>query len=160
MKREIINNLKTQLKIRTDYIVKAYESIKEEDHYDAFINMCDTHIQFCNFWAARLKRQIFGLRLFKNYRLYNDYMKYAQHTISIIQEKINEYASAFTKCLEDQKFIDDTKKKIETEFLISSEIQDVKYKEIRKNEHKTIKGFGTKTKKRKKTNDKENTPDY
>lgn len=152
MNRQFVNDLKTQLKVRLDLITKVYEGIETEDHYDAFINMTGTHLEFCNHYLRILKRDIISLRPIKSIRLYNDYKMYAQHTLNIIQNMISEYGTALKDALKDQEDYETTYKRIATEYKISNDLNDARFKELIKNDHKTIVGFGiNNTKKRKYT---------
>lgn len=149
MNRQFVNDLKTQLKVRIDLIAKVYESIETEDHYDAFINMTGTHLEFCNHYLRILKRGIISLRPIKNYRLFNDYKMYAQFTLNIIQNMISEYSEALKEALKDQEEYETTYKRLATEYKISNDLNDERFKELVKNDHKTIVGFGiNKAKKR------------
>lgn len=152
MNRQFVNDLKTQLKIRIDLITKVYESVETEDHYDAFINMTGTHLNFCNYYLRILKRNIISLRPIKNYRLFIDYKQYAQYTLNVIQNMISEYGEVLKEALKEQENYEATYKRLATEYKIFNDLNDERFKELCKNDHKTITGFciNKKTKHKKK----------
>lgn len=152
MNRQFVNDLKTQLKVRIDCITKVYESVETEDHYDAFINMTGTHLNFCNYYLKILKRNIISLRPIKNYRLFIDYKQYAQYTLNVIQNMISEYGEVLKEALKEQENYEATYKRLATEYKISNDLNDERFKELCKNDHKTITGFciNKKTKHKKK----------
>lgn len=152
MNRNLINNLKTQLQIRISYITKVFESIESEEQYDSFVNMCGTHLEFCNFWQRRLKRKIIGFRPFKNYKLYKDYVEFAKYTVAIAQNHINEYNAIIQEAVKDQELLESTQKRLEMEFHISNALNDSKLEEIRKNEIMHVTGFANKSKSKKRKN--------
>lgn len=141
MNRQFVNDLKTQLKVRIDCITKVYKSIETEDHYDAFINMTGTHLEFCNHYLRILKREIISLRPIKNYRLFIDYKQYAQYTLNVIQNMISEYGETLKEALKEQENYETTYKRLATEYKISNDLNDERFKELCKNDHKTITGF-------------------
>lgn len=152
MNRQFVNDLKTQLKTRIDFITKVYESVETEDHYDAFINMTGTHLDFCNHYLRILKRNIISLRPIKNYKLFVDYKQYAQYTLNAIQNMISEYGEVLKEALKEQENYEATYKRLATEYKISNDLNDERFKELCKNDHKTITGFciNKKTKHKKK----------
>lgn len=141
MDRYLINKLKTELQVRVNYLTKVYESVETDDHYDCFIQMCGTHLEFANFWQRKLRRQIVSLRPIKNYKLYKDYVEYAKYTCSIIQCHIDEYTAAVKQAVEDQELFESTRKRLEMEFQISSALNDAKLEELRSSDVIHVTGF-------------------
>ena len=157
MDRHFVNALKTDLLERMNYILKVYESIEEESQYDAFIAMCDRHLQHCQFWLDNLKPKWYNV-LSGSRKLYKHYYDFAQHTLNVLQAKISEYHAAVKEAMEEQDYYDAIRKKIEIEFYITKELQDNQYNEIRKEEHRNKIGFayGGKTKKPRRRSNKHN----
>lgn len=149
--RYILNDLKNRLSERLAKIVSVYESIEDECQYDAFNEMCGTHLEFCQHWANKLKPRFRWLQP-KKRAIWEEYMYYAQHTISTLQGLIDAYQSAIQEAMEHAELEKSIRQKMEIEFAISQELQDAQYEHLRKKDHKPIIGFQVATQKKRKTN--------
>ena len=156
MNRSAVNNLKTELLSRMNYIIKIHESIEEDQQYDAFITMCDNHMQYCQFWADKLKPKWYQLLSKVKKDQYKDYFELAQYTLDRLSAKVNAYKEAVQEAMEQQEYYDTVRRKLETEFIITKELQDHQYESIRIEEHKNKIGFiqGKPKQKKKRSNKK------
>lgn len=153
--RILLNTIKNILNTRVNYILKVYDSIETDEHYRGFISMCESHLEFANFWQDKLKPKWYEFLNREKHKVYNDYCYFAQDGLNKLQSSINVYNKILQEEAEKEEYINEIKKKLTAEYLISKELQESNDALTKKKAPKI--GFVTSTtKKKRKYNKKKN----
>lgn len=155
--RTQVNNLKTNLTLAYDKIKKVYESIEDQAHYEAFYNMCQNIVNYCNFWSSKLRPKYYGTAFANNIYRKQTYL-YDTFTLSAIDivEKMNSLIDSYTSAEEEIKEKIKRAEEIEERMRIEKHIADKLREEELVNSKKKSKPAGFVHYAKKKTSRKTN----
>lgn len=161
--RTQVNNMKSYLTAAYEKIESIFNSIEEPSHYDAFYNMCQNIINYCNFWSLKLRPKYYGT-VFANNVLKTQTYLYDTFTLSALDivEKMNYLIDTYTTAEEEMnskiKMAEDIEERMRIEKHIADKLRDEELDDVKK-KSKPIGFLTTKKKMTRKTNKRTNKND-
>lgn len=131
----LINRLVTETITRFNTIKKVFESIETPEHYDAFRNMCETHLVFCNTWIDRTKPKVQFIQR-KQTKLYNRLYNAAKYTIDEINGMIGQYDAMIERQAEEMRILGQIETRCRLEHQIAIEYQEKQLNKAKKEDKK------------------------
>lgn len=125
-----VNAIKTYIMNSFRYCKRISEGIESMEQFDAFVNLCQTHVDNCNFWCNKIKPTI-GILQPNKKNLYENLYGVCSYTVDRLKDIINIYKESFEKAKEEAEM----QMQLELSARINNEIA-LEYKD---NEYKKLK---------------------
>jgi hypothetical protein len=158
----LANNYKSSLMESYRYCIDVYnEGFDTVDQFYSFKQLCQLHVDRCNFYYKKLKPK-FGKLQWRQYKLLKDIETAAKYTVNELSSLINGWADNYEKAVEEAKLMAKAEEQLRLEHKIAMEFRAVQKKKDKK-ELKSTKPIGfkvtTEKPKRKHKNNIENSHD-
>ena len=125
-----VNAIKTYIMNSFRYCKRISEGIESMEQFDVFVNLCQAHVDNCNFWCNKLKPTI-GILQPNKKNLYRNLYGVCSYTVDRLKDIINIYKESFEKAKEEAEM----QMQLELSARINNEIA-LEYKD---NEYKKLK---------------------
>ena len=124
--REYFNDLKTYIISSYRYCQNVYESIENDEQYESWFNLCNNHLNNCNFLINTRKPNFLDIIINRNYvNLFNDFRDSCEFTVESIQGMMNEYNANKTKLDEEIEMFNQLEKKARFEYGLAEEFKEM-----------------------------------
>lgn len=158
--KHLMNDLKSKIMNNGRYIEQVYEGgIDNIDQFNAFINMCENHVNMCNVYCKSYKPLLWFLNTERT-RAYSNFRCACEHSVNVINSMIDSWRNSYDKMIEDAKMHAQLEDRIRIEHELAIEYSNAQYELNRKSDNAVKIGFKTATSskpKRKRTNKKKST---
>lgn len=94
-----VNNIKSYIMNSFRYCKRLSEGIETTEQFEAFTNICQIHVNNCNFWCNKLKPRLGFIHRDKK-RLYNSLYNTCDYTVDSLSNIISIYNESFEKAKE------------------------------------------------------------
>lgn len=139
--RENFNDLKTYIISSYRYCQKVYESIENDEQYESWFNLCNNHLNNCNFLINAQRPNFLDIIINRNYvNLFNDFRDSCEFTVESIQGMMNEYNANKTKLDEEIEMFNQLEKKARFEYGLAEEFKEMDIQN--KNEYMSKRAIG------------------
>ena len=125
-----VNAIKTYIMNSFRYCKRISEGIESVEQFDIFVNLCQSHVDNCNFWCNKLKPTI-GILQPNKKSLYENLYIVCSYTVDKLGDIINTYKKSFEKAKEEAE--------MQMQLELSARINNEIALEYRDKEHKKIK---------------------
>lgn len=125
-----VNAIKTYIMNSFRYCKRVSEGIESMEQFEVFVNLCQSHVDNCNFWSNKLKPTI-GILQPNKKNLYENLHVVCSYTVDRLKDIINTYNDSFEKAKEEAEM----QMQLELSARINNEIA-LEYKD---NEYKKLK---------------------
>lgn len=95
-----VNCIKTYIMNSFRYCKRLSEGIETTEQFEAFINICQIHVNNCNFWCNKIKPKIGIIQRYKK-QMYDNLHSVCSYTVEELSNIINMYNESFAKAKED-----------------------------------------------------------
>ena len=157
--RKTINDLKTKVITSGRYLEKVYENgLETPEQFQAFVNMCETHVNTCNFFCKKYKPFLWFIPTEKT-KIYRNFKAGCAYSVEIINALINTWQSAYDTAVEEAKIRSQLEDRARLEHEIAIEYAEAQYEKNHKIDNKSVIGFKSTIEKpkKKRTNKKKKT---
>lgn len=143
MDRVIVNQLKDKVMMSGRYLEQVFETgFETYEQFQSFCNMCENHVDMCNFYCKKLKPRIPFLQR-KQFKLYDNFKTGCAWSVDIINELLRSYQSTYDAAIEEAKVKAQLEERIRLEHEIAIEYQNVIYENNKAEDRKPYCGFKT-----------------
>lgn len=125
-----VNTIKTYIMNSFRYCKRVSEGIESMEQFDVFVNLCQAHVDNCNFWCNKLKPTIGILQPTKK-KLYENLYVACDYTVDRLKDIINIYKESFEKAKEEAE--------MQMQLELSARINNEIAIECKDNEYKKLK---------------------
>lgn len=136
-----LSDIKTKLVAGYNYCKKIYRGgINTPEQFEVFINLCEAHINNCNYYCAQLK-PMFGIFQFKRYTDYCALHNICGDTVAELNEIINGLNIFIQKQKEENEAYAQLETRLKFEAAVAYDIKEAERKQTLKNVCKRPIGF-------------------
>lgn len=136
-----VNDIKTNIVAGYNYCMKVYNGgIKTPEQFETFINLCEAHINNCNFYCMKLKPCL-GIFNFKRYRDYMSVRNVCADTVDTINDVVNGLNVFMQKQKEENEAYAQLEKRLRFEAAVAYSIKENECKQTLEDTHKHSVGF-------------------
>ena len=125
-----VNTIKTYIMNSFRYCKRVSEGIESMEQFEVFVNLCQSHVDNCNFWCNNLKPTI-GILQPNKKSLYENLHVVCSYTVDKLKDIINTYKESFEKAKEEAE--------MQMQLELSARINNEIALEYRDNEYKKLK---------------------
>ena len=118
-----INDLKTYIMRSYRYCIKVYETIEDESHFETWFNLCNAHVNSCNFLLKKTK-PLFTFINTKYVKTYKEFKSICEYTVGSIQSTIDEYLIEKNKANEEMEAYRSLETKARLEYELAIEYKE------------------------------------
>lgn len=139
-----INDLKTYIMRSYRYCVKVYETIEDESHFETWFNLCNAHVNSCNFLLKKTKPLITFINT-KYVKAYKEFKSICEYTVGAIQATIDEYLIEKNKANEELEMYRQLEAKARMEYELAMEYKEAELQNQKEIQQQNPIGFSNKT---------------
>ena len=125
-----VNAIKTYIMNSFRYCKRISEGIESMEQFDVFVNLCQVHVDNCNFWCNKIKPTL-GILQPNKKNLYENLYNVCGYTVDRLKDIIKTYKDSFANAKEDAEMQMQLELTARINNEIALEYRDNEYKKLR-----------------------------